>query len=257
MQGGVHIEKVDLGKSNLQVSPIAIGTGTNGWGNASDQTRKGADWLPELLENACDLGLSFWDLADQYGSHPQAGSALRRLDRAKIVINTKTTATSYDDCRVALDRFFSELGTDYLDSVLLHGKSKANWNKTNRGAMDALSEAKAEGRIRAVGISSHGLGALKTAAAEPWVDIILARLNYDGVNMDGSPARVIPVLKKAKGNGKGIVAMKVLGCGKLASNPEKCIKFVLESGCIDAMTLGFLSAAEMQQSLDLYTALTK
>ena len=246
------MKRLELGKSSVSVSPLAIGTGTHGWSYVSDQTRKGENWLTDLFEKGYEAGINFWDLADQYGSHPFARKALCSLDRAGIVINTKTTSTVYENCCSDIERFRTELDTEYLDVVLLHGKRAETWNTDERGAMDALSEAKNRGKVRAVGISSHSLKALRTAAAEPWVDIILVRINFAGTDMDADPDTVVQVLRTAKANGKGIYAMKVMGCGSLSAQAGTAIKYVAELDCVDAMTLGFMSIEEMTQSIEIY-----
>ncbi|MFN4179419.1 MAG: hypothetical protein ACK4I8_03835, partial [Armatimonadota bacterium] len=92
--------------------------------------------------------------------------------------------------------------------------------------------------------------ALKTASTHPWVEVILARLNYDGMHMDGKPNEVLPVLETAIRNGKSVYAMKVLGQGGLRQNPEKAIRFVFESG-IPAATIGMVSEAELKQNVSV------
>jgi predicted aldo/keto reductase-like oxidoreductase len=122
--------------------------------------------------------------------------------------------------------------------------------------MNALSEAKTKGLVKAVGISCHGLDALKVAATEPWVDVILARVNHAGTRMDASPDRVLPVLQAAYDNGKGIYAMKVLGCGPLASDPEKAIRYILNQGCIHAMTIGHTDDVQLEQNVAIIERLS-
>lgn len=243
------MERIPLGKTGITVPRLAIGTGTNGWAGSSDQTRKGFSWLVEHLRLGYELGAAFWDLADQYGSHPHAKEALKGIDRSQVVILTKTTAIGYDEMRSAMERFLRELGTDRIDILLLHAKSSSEWNRSCRGAMEALAEAKERGAVRAVGISCHGLGALKTAAEEPWLDVILVRLNYAGINMDAPPEEVIPVLRRLTEKGKGVLAMKVLGRGPLTGDPEKAIKFVLELGCVHAMTIGHESHRQLEENV--------
>jgi len=245
------MRRVLLGDTGLVVSRLAIGTGTNGWGYNSDQTRRGFDWLVDLLKLGYDLSINFWDMADQYGSHKHAREALKGIDREDIVITSKTTSRDRDACRRDVERFLREIGTDYVDIVLLHAKSSGDWNVSCRGAMDALAEAKEKGLVRAVGISSHGLDALKTAASEPWVDVILVRINYAGIRMDAPPEQVIPVLERAHNAGKGIYAMKVLGCGPLTSDPEKAIKYVLNLKCVDAMTIGPTEHEHLRQNAEI------
>ncbi len=63
------MQRVELGRTKLNVSKLALGTGTNGWSHSSDQTRKDPDWLVQHLRMGYELGVNFWDLADQYGLH--------------------------------------------------------------------------------------------------------------------------------------------------------------------------------------------
>ena len=83
---------VELGNTGVVVSRLAFGTGTNGWAGQSNQTRLGSGALARLLRLGCELGVTFWDLADEYGSHAQARAALADLPRERVVIATKTTA---------------------------------------------------------------------------------------------------------------------------------------------------------------------
>ena len=155
-----------LGKTGIRVSRLAQGTGTNGVNKSSDQTRGlGLAGVAELLRAGVDQGLSFWDLADQYGTHPHAKEALKTVKRDKVVIMSKTHASSEQEMRDDLDRFRREIGTDMIDIVLLHCMMSADWPKEKAGAMAVLAEAKQKGTIRAHGVSCHDLGALKTAAA--------------------------------------------------------------------------------------------
>jgi len=248
--------KVKFGDTGLNVSVLALGTGTHGWNHESDQTRRGVDWLIRHFRNGYEMGVNFWDLADMYGSHSCAREALKYVERENIVINTKTTARDYQACSEAVERFLSELNTDYLDIVLLHGKSSSDWNTEYKGAMEALNDAKEKKLVRAVGISSHGIDGIRTAASEPWVDVILARLNCASVQMDTSKEEVVPVLREAHSRGKGIYAMKALGCGPLTSEPERAIKYILDMDCVHAMTIGHTDDAHLSQNVKIIERLS-
>jgi aryl-alcohol dehydrogenase-like predicted oxidoreductase len=250
------MRKVELGNTGLRVSLLALGTGTNGWSHRSDQTRRGTDWLTRHLIDGYEMGVNFWDLADQYGSHQYARKALRHIERENLVINTKTTARDYQTCSKDVERFLKELGTDYLDIVLLHGKDSSDWNTGCRGAMDALDGAKERGLVRAVGISSHRLDGIKTAVAEPWLDVMLVTLNYASVRMSTAQEEVVPVLREAHARGKGIYAMKVLGCGRLTSDPEKAIQYILDLGSVHAMTIGHTENTQLSQNVEIIERLS-
>jgi aryl-alcohol dehydrogenase-like predicted oxidoreductase len=254
--GGEIMLKAELGNTGLHVSLLALGTGTHGWNHESDQTRRGTDWLTEHLRNGYEMGVNFWDLADQYGSHQSAREALKHIEREELVINTKTTARDYQTCSMAVERSLRELDTGYLDIVLLHGKDSSDWNTEYRGAMDALNDARERDLVRAVGISSHRLDGIRTAASEPWLDVLLVTLNYRDIRMSAPKETVVPVLRKAHTHGKGIYAMKVLGRGSLTSDPEKAIKYILDLDCVHAMTIGHTENAQLSQNVEIIERLS-
>ena len=240
-------DRVRLGNTGIEMSRMAMGTGTSGFGGSSNQTRKlGIKGVSDLLRAALDEGINFWESADQYGSHPHLREALKGTDREKVVILTKTNSKTYDDVKSDLERFKSELGTDYFDMVLLHAITDPDWNRNMTGAMEALSEAKEEGTIRAHGISCHSLGALETAADEPWVDVDLARYNPGGVSMDADVQTVHQVLARMKSNGKAILGMKVYGAGRLAHMKDECLEFHMAADFIDGFTLGIESYEQLK-----------
>jgi aryl-alcohol dehydrogenase-like predicted oxidoreductase len=246
---------VTLGRTGIRVSRLAQGTGTNGYGKASDQTRGlGLVGLAELLRAGADQGVTFWDLADQYGTHPHAREALKTVRRDRVQILTKTHAGSEREMRDDLDRFRREIGTEMIDVVLLHCMTSANWPEQKAGAMAVLSEAKAKGIIRAHGVSCHDFGALRSAAASDWVDVDLARLNPAGVIMDASPERVAAVLAEMKRKGKGVIGMKILGAGQLRERADDTLQYALASSALDCFTIGAASRRELE---DLITRIPK
>jgi len=249
------METVTLGRTGLTVSRLGIGTGTNGWAGRSQQTALGIQGLADLLCEAYNLGVNFWDAADQYGSHPHVAAALRRVPRDKVVITTKTTSKRADQVTRDIDRFLEELRTDVLDIVLLHGLSAGNWPKRMTGAMEALDRAKQAGKVRAVGISSHGLGALRAAADTDWADVVFVRVNHAGTRMDGSVSQITPIIQRLYDAGKGVYAMKVLGCGSLTDDVEKAFRFVLGLGTVHALSIGTSSLKQLRQNVQVMESL--
>jgi 1-deoxyxylulose-5-phosphate synthase len=240
-------DRVKLGDTGIEMSRMAMGTGTRGFGGSSNQTRQlGIKGVSDMLRAAFDSGINFWETADQYGSHPHVREALKKTKREEVVILTKTNSSSYEDVKKDLDRFRRELGSDYLDMVLLHAVTDPQWNTKMKGAMEALGEAKEAGLIRAHGISCHSLGALETAADEPWVDVDLARFNPGGAKMDADVDTVQKVLKRMKLNGKAIIQMKVYGAGELIDKKDECLQFHTGSDFIDAFTLGIESMEQLK-----------
>lgn len=243
-------DEVVLGSTGLKVTRMAIGTGTSGWNRQSNQTRKlGIQGLASLLHYAYEQGIRFWDSADQYGTHPHLREALKYVPREKIVILTKTHASTRAEMKADLDRFRSEIGTDFIDIVLLHCMLDENWPEKKKGAMEYLSEAREKGIIKAHGVSCHTLKALKTAASSDWVQIDLARINPTGDNMDADVSTVIPILKKMKSDGKGIIGMKIFGGGTLTNRVDECLQFILNQNYVDSFTIGIESKTQLEEIL--------
>jgi predicted aldo/keto reductase-like oxidoreductase len=113
--------------------------------------------------------------------------------------------------------------------------------------MEVLEKAKQMGVIRAHGISCHSIEALRLAAATPWVDVDLARVNPMGIRMDADPSTVIEVLRQMKASGKGVIGMKILGEGKLANNLDMAIGHAVNLDAIDAFSIGFTSQVQLDQ----------
>ena len=237
---------ITLGKTGIKVSRLAMGTGTHGFAHRSNQTDElGIKGLADLLVAAYEQGIFFWDSADQYGTHPHLKEALKYIKRNKVVILTKTEATSADEMKSDLDRFLKELGTDYIDILLLHSMRNPGWPKEKEGAMEVLEKARKDGKIRAHGVSCHTIEALEAASDSDWVQIDLARINPEGVLMDDDVPVVVNVLQKMHKQGKGIVGMKIFGGGQLTGKPDECLRYVLGLDFVDAFTIGQESKSQM------------
>src|SRR2546427_773594 len=147
-------DRVKLGPMGVSLSRLAMGTGTNGSGGSSNQTKKlGLAGVADLFRAGFDQGVTFWDSADQYGTHPHLKEALKGVAREKVTIMTKTSASTEKEMRSELDRYRREIGTDYIDIVLLHCMLDGDWPQREKGARNVLSEAPEEGVIKTRGTS--------------------------------------------------------------------------------------------------------
>ncbi len=244
------LEKVELGLSGLSVSPLCFGTGTNGYNGRSNQSELGIERLSDLLCYAYDRGVRFWDTADGYGTHAHIAHAHQRVGRENVTLTTKTTSRDPQAVRADIERFLLELKTDYLDIVLLHCQTSADWPERDRAAMDLLSDYKERGIIRALGVSCHDFGAFCAAADSDWVDVVLARINYAGHAMDDTPEKVAAVIGRMAAAGKGIYAMKVVGGGtELTKDPRKAIHYSFAVDGVHAMVLGMVSEEQIDENL--------
>jgi aryl-alcohol dehydrogenase-like predicted oxidoreductase len=239
-------DTVALGKTGIQTSRLAMGTGTVGSGHHSHQTALGIKGLSDLLLNGYDHGLRFFDSADSYGSHPHVAEALKHVPRDKVTVLTKTWARDPATARADLDRFRRELGTDYIDVCLMHCLTEGDWTERYKGAMDVLSEAKEKGIIRAHGCSCHSIEALRAATKSSWVEVHLVRINPAGAYMDSNPDTVVSVMREMRAAGKGIIGMKILGQGELRRRQDEALNFALGLNLLDAFTIGAESQSEQE-----------
>jgi aryl-alcohol dehydrogenase-like predicted oxidoreductase len=247
-------DTVTLGKTGIQTSRLAMGTGTVGSGGHSHQTALGVKGLSDLLLNGYDRGLRFFDAADSYGSHPHVAEALKHVPRDKVTVLSKTWARDAASARADLERFRRELGTDHIDVCLMHCLTEGDWTERYKGVMDVLSEAKDKGIIRAHGCSCHSLEALRAAGKSPWVEVDLVRINPIGSHMDADPATVVSVLHEMKSAGKAVVGMKILGQGDLRNRQDEALKYALSLGVLDAFTIGAESKTEQEDLIHRISA---
>jgi predicted aldo/keto reductase-like oxidoreductase len=244
-------DQVTLGRTGIKTSLLGMGTGSVGVKRSSNQVRLGQEKFNRLVRHAFDRGITYFDTADQYGAHIYLREALRGLPREKLFIQTKTRATSAEVARADILRFREELGTEYLDTLLMHCMMKGSWPTDFRPVMDVLHEAKEKKWVRAIGVSCHGMDPLRSAVKCDWVEIDLARINPVGVKarMDGTPEEVVPCLQAMHQQGKGVLGMKILGEGmfKTPEAQERSLRFVLGLGCVDAFCIGFESPEQIDQ----------
>ncbi len=259
------VDKVSLGKTGLKVPRIAMGTGTSGFRYKSNQSNLGRENFIHLVRHCYEKGIRFMDTADMYGTHEFVGAALQELPREKMTILSKVMVYiqrgwyETEPFEKSLDRFRKALQTDYIDILLLHAVVLENWTDEYKYYMDALSEAKQQGIIKAVGVSCHSAGALKLASEHPWVEVIMAQINHKGPRMEGPPEVIMPILEKAHHNGKGLIAMKVFGCGQLVKEEEReaSLQYVLHSGNLDCLTLGMENTAQVDDNIERVMRIAK
>jgi len=251
-------DRVRLGKTKVMITRLGLGTGTLG---GKVQRDLGVEGFTKLVRHAYDRGLRYVDTADAYKMHDLVGKAIKGLPREELVVLSKVRIKPDVDVAAELDRIRKELDTEYLDIALVHCAMKPGWPADLKKMRDGLSAAKDKGVVRAVGVSCHGLPALKEVAGCEWVEVNLARINHDGTKMDGptgawtepgDQAQGSAEIRKIHDAGKGVLAMKVMGEGayKTPEEREKAIRFVVKSGAVDAMTIGFKSAGEIDEAME-------
>lgn len=251
------LRMVELGTTGIKTTLLGMGTGFSGYNRSSNITRAGI--AEQLIRQAYEKGIRFFDCADTYGTHVHLANALKSFPRESYVVASKIwiekgglPESERPDADIMVDRFRKELRTDYIDIVQLHCMTDPKWTDRHKRQMDILDNLKTKKIIRAHGASVHSLQAMEACVESPWVDVVHARINAFGEAMDHQdPARVTPVIEKLHKAGKGVIGMKLIGNGKHRKETDKIdksLKFVLGLGTVNMIIVGF----ELPEQIDDY-----
>lgn len=265
---------VKLGDSGLKVSKLGFGTYDFGRQPLGISPKKGG----QILLEAYKLGVNFWDTSDDYGSHPHVAAALKLVPRKNVVVSTKTNARSGKEAEKSLRQSLKELGTDYVDIFLLHNV-KSDWVDDCSGLFKELSDLKATGLVKAVGLSTHSVAVVEEVAQLDEVDVIMAICcNADQATInrfqdhipleDGTIKDMLQAIELAHNKGKGVIAMKVLGgacpnCSlsnkprkpqqhlapPLAGNYQSSIESIAKMKTVDAIVIGMENIDQLQKNV--------
>jgi aryl-alcohol dehydrogenase-like predicted oxidoreductase len=241
------MQTIALGTTGLTVSRLCFGTGTTTFDCESAQSKQAVDDFGQTLLHAYQLGVRFWDSSDNYNTHAHLAWALKQVPRKSVVITSKTFAVTAAEARRSLERTLEELGSDYLDIMLLHEPDSPEEFEERLPALRELQRAKAEGLVRAVGLSTHAILTLEHVYAHPQVDVILTNFNFAEQHMDAGLKDYRAALQLAHAHGKGVVAMKTLGEGKLAHRRHEAIPYNLAQPFIHSVVVGMLDTQQVDE----------
>jgi len=235
-----------LGRSGLTVSTLCFGTGY-----LSGPVAAGA----RLLTRAYELGVTFWDTSDDYGTHPHVARALRDVGRDEIVVTTKTYASTAAGARRSLTRALRELRVEAVDIFLLHAVDSASELEAKVPALETLDRAKSEGLLRAVGVSSHSRAVLTRILDFRAVDIALVVVNRTGSWMkDATPEEMAGAVKHLHRSGRGVYGMKALGSGQVTGQAEvaAALRYAFGYPYVHATCVGMTSEAELEINVGIW-----
>lgn len=258
------MEYARYGDTPLTVSRLCIGTGH--FKGAYPDPEEGGRFLQKVLER----GVTFWDTAESYGSHPHVAAGLRLVDRTQVVVQTKTDAASYEKAKERIDVALRDLGTEYLDVILLHGVNSPRDLLLREGALHAMCDAKAAGKVRVVGCSTHIYTGpvMEAAINRREIEVILATVNKGGIMLEGSivdeepqAPRVpsypnmeehIQQVRRAYEAGKGVSIMKIIGQRKAPEAEwEEWIRWGFDFPYAHSVNLGITWPGELEMDVDL------
>jgi len=197
------MKKITLGKTDIQTIPC-------GFGALPVQRVSKADGVL-LLQKAFEAGITFFDTARGYtDSEEKIGAALSEV-RNSITIATKTHAKSPELFWQDLEESLRTLKTDYIDLYQFHNPGQCFKPGDGTGMYEAMLEAKGQGKVRWVGITSHQLNVAKEAAGSGLYDTIQYPFSYLASEEE------LSLVEQCREEGLGFVAMKALAGGLLTN----------------------------------------
>ncbi|MCL1802510.1 MAG: aldo/keto reductase [Eubacteriaceae bacterium] len=197
------MHKVNLGKTGITVPK-------NGFGALPIQ-RVGMDGALALLLRAYDGGFRYFDTARAYSdSEEKLGNAFEGK-RDQVVIATKTQAESKDRFWRDIETSLSYLKSSYVDIYQFHNISFMPKPEDGSGLYEAMLDAKAQGMIKHIGITSHSIDMGMQIAESGLYESLQFPFSY----LSGD--REIELVNKCKENGVAFIAMKSLSGGLITN----------------------------------------
>lgn len=256
---------VTLGKSGVQVTRLAFGTGSF---SGQVQRDLGQDGFTKLVRYAYDQGIRFFETAESYGEmHEMLGVALKGIPRDSYRLMSKVTTRQGVDPQEKFDELRRLANTDYFDIMLLHWQHTATWPADTRRWQDGILEAESKKAILSHGASVHGLPALRQVPGSKWLDVAMIRMNHKGTKMDaedyntqglGNVPEVVGHVQQVRTEGVGVISMKLVGEGAFNRDDRKAaMKFAFKNAGVDCVTVGYKNTAEIDEAIEnLNLALT-
>lgn len=238
-----------MGGTGISVSRLCFGALTIGPLQANLSVEKGASVIAKAIEG----GVNFIDTAELYGTSRAIAKAIRQTGAGDVVIATKSYAYSAQTAEDSVRKALNELERDYIDVYLLHEQESMHTLKGHWEALERLLRFKEQGIIRAVGLSTHHIAAVKAANRIPEIEVLHPLLNVQGLGIqDGTAEAMVQQLTISKAMNKGIYGMKPLGGGNLIASAEACLRWALDLGCLDAIAVGMQYNDEVEANLGFF-----
>lgn len=265
-----RMKKTALGKTGIMVSEAGFGVLALGRTHSDMSCEEGA----KLLLYGLERGLTFFDTAQYYEEYPLMNAFLKRAEEAghkreELVICTKSLAEGYEWMNFAIDEALKKMDLEYIDIFLMH-EVRTGQLEERAEAWQALRDAKAAGKVRAIGISTHHADIAEKTAGLEGCDCIFALLNVEGLGIRceeaNGPGTKLPgywtpdrpgtreemeeALEKCHDKGLGVFTMKALGGGNLIAGYREALDYVFSRSFVDSVMLGMSTRSEVDALTD-------
>ena len=205
------MKEITLGRTGITVPQNAFG--------ALPIQRVSQETAVRLLRTAYEGGMRFFDTARAYtDSESKLGAAFEGM-RDKVYIASKTMAKTPEDFWKDLETSLREMRTDYIDLYQFHCVKQCYRPGDGTGMYEAMLEAKAQGKIRHIGITAHLIAVAEEIVSSGLYETLQFPFSYLSAERDRA------LVRSCEAAGMGFIAMKGLA-GGLLTNAEACMAFM-------------------------------
>ena len=228
------MEYTVLGKTGLHISRM-------GFGGIPIQ-KVDAKVTRSLMEELSAQGINYIDTARGYTVSEQfLGEALEGI-RDQFVVATKSMARTREGMAGDIEISLKNLRTDHIDLYQVHNPSPADLDKVigEDGALQALLEAKAAGKIHHIGLTAHSLEVFERALEMDWVETIM--FPYNIVETQGEA-----LMRRCTEKKIGFICMKPLAGGAL-EDADLALRFIGRNPDVSVVIPGMYDVKEIRQN---------
>ena len=224
-----------LGKTGLKISRMGFG-GIPIQKIDEEGTRK-------LLHEMMEMGVNYIDSARGYTvSEQYIGYGLEGI-RDKFVLATKSMSRTKEAMAADIETSLGNFRTDYIDLYQVHNPSMEQLDQVigEGGALEALMEAKAAGKIGHIGLTAHSTAVFERALGLDWVETIM--FPYNIVEQQGAE-----LIHKCAEKNIGFIDMKPLAGGAI-EDATLALRYVCSNPDVTVVIPGMAEVRELEQNL--------
>ena len=229
------MEYIILGKTGLKISRMGFG-GIPIQKIDEEGTRK-------LLHEMMEMGVNYIDSARGYTvSEQYIGYGLEGI-RDKFVLATKSMSRTKEAMAADIETSLGNFRTDYIDLYQVHNPSMEQLDQVigEGGALEALMEAKAAGKIGHIGLTAHSTAVFERALGLDWVETIM--FPYNIVEQQGAE-----LIHKCAEKNIGFIDMKPLAGGAI-EDATLALRYVCSNPDVTVVIPGMAEVRELEQNL--------
>lgn len=224
-----------LGKTGLRISRM-------GFGGIPIQ-KIDAEGTKKVIHRLMEAGVNYVDTARAYTvSEEYLGYALEGI-RDKFILASKSYSRTKDAMARDIDISLKNLRTDYIELYQIHNPTAAELEQVQQpgGALEALLEAKAAGKIGHIGVTLHSVELFEKAVEYDWAETIM--FPYNIVETQGEA-----LIRKCAEKNIGFIAMKPLAGGAI-DDASLALRFICSNPDVTVVIPGMAAESEVEQNI--------